>query len=264
MKQLLLATTAVVALGAAAQAADMPVKAPPIAPVHYSWTGCYIGGNAGINQNRSSFDWGFDPLFPDTAAFIAGRRAGAQATLRSTGFTGGVGAGCNLQEGPWVWGVEADFQAHTGNTSRFQDLVPFGLPAGNTVTESFSTRWLATARVRAGFAVTERTLLYATGGVAFMNVNFHDHTNYPAAANDGSITETRAGWVVGAGLEYALGLNWSGKIEYLHAGFGTTSFTTQAMTVPAGVPVANAFLTHNHTLSTDIVRVGLNYRFGSY
>ena len=264
MKNLLGCVALATCFVAPAMAADIPVKAAPVAVAAFSWTGCYIGGNAGINQTRAHFNWGFGPGFPDTAAFIEGRRAGADATLRSTGFTGGGGVGCNLfQTGSWVWGIEVDLQAHTGRHTRFQDLVPFGLPAGNNLTESFSTRWLATARPRVGFTVTERVLVYGTGGVAFINVNFHDHTNYPAAFNDGSSPrQTRFGWVAGAGIEYAFSSNWSGKIEYLHADFGNTSFNTNALTL-AGAVVANAVLTHNHRLSTDIVRVGLNYRFGS-
>jgi outer membrane immunogenic protein len=49
MKRLLLGTVTCVALAAAggcAYAADMPVKAPVVAPV-YSWTGFYIGANVG-------------------------------------------------------------------------------------------------------------------------------------------------------------------------------------------------------------------------
>jgi outer membrane immunogenic protein len=261
MKQLLLATTAAVALSAAAQAADMPVKAPPLAVAVYSWNGCYIGGNAGANQTRTRFAWDFGPAFPDTAAFIAGRGAGADATLRTTGFTGGGGIGCNVQQGRWVWGVEWDLQVHTGSTSRFVDLVPFGLPAGNTLSEEVKTRWLATVRGRAGFTLTEQVLVYGTGGVAFINAFFNDHTNYPAAVQDISLTATRAGWVWGGGVEYAFSSNWSGKVEYLHADFGNVSSVSQAFTL-AGAPVANAFLTHNHRVTTDIVRVGLNYRFG--
>ena len=47
MKTILLGTTALAFFASSAMAADMPVKAPPIAAVAaYNWTGCYIGAHA--------------------------------------------------------------------------------------------------------------------------------------------------------------------------------------------------------------------------
>jgi len=52
---------ATVMLGGAAQAADMPVKAPPPPPAPvYVWTGCYIGGNIGWAQASAHFTDRFD------------------------------------------------------------------------------------------------------------------------------------------------------------------------------------------------------------
>jgi outer membrane immunogenic protein len=51
---------AAVMLGGAAQAADMPVKAPPPpAPIMYNWTGGYIGfhiGGAWLGNGHDQFD----------------------------------------------------------------------------------------------------------------------------------------------------------------------------------------------------------------
>ena len=55
MKKLLFAATAAGALAAPAQAADLPVKAPPVvAAAVYSWTGFYIGGHVGYAWGRST------------------------------------------------------------------------------------------------------------------------------------------------------------------------------------------------------------------
>ena len=54
MRRLALGAFSLVALAGAASAADMPVKAPFIAPPPvFSWTGCYIGGNVGGIKNDS-------------------------------------------------------------------------------------------------------------------------------------------------------------------------------------------------------------------
>ncbi len=41
------------ALDGRADAADMPVKAPPIQPI-FDWTGLYIGAHAGFSRGSSS------------------------------------------------------------------------------------------------------------------------------------------------------------------------------------------------------------------
>ena len=239
-----------------AMAADMAVyKAPPV----FSWSGCYIGATGGYVRNRTDFSWDFGPAFPDTAAFIAGRRAGAEARFETDDFTFGGEIGCQQQFGALVIGVEIDAQWMGGSGDRFVDLTNFGLPAGNNLSESFDQRWLSTGRARVGWAV-DRALLYVTGGVAAAQVRYSDFTNYPAAAQGFSHDMVHMGWVAGGGVEYAFTNTWSVKAEYLHVDLRTVGYQTQAFTL-AGAPVANAFLYHNHTLVSDIVRVGINWRW---
>ena len=55
MKRIALGILSVFALVGAASAADMPLKAPLVAPPPaFSWTGCYIGGNGGGIKNDST------------------------------------------------------------------------------------------------------------------------------------------------------------------------------------------------------------------
>ena len=57
MRRILLAGTALLALGSLAPAADLPVKAPtPAAIVAYNWSGAYVGGNAGWSWGRATTD----------------------------------------------------------------------------------------------------------------------------------------------------------------------------------------------------------------
>src|ERR1700674_500720 len=83
MTKLLMGSVALAAATMAnvALAADMPVKAPILAPVVYSWTGCYIGANAG-------WKWG---QFRETAD-----TAGGTATIPGLGTTAFAAAHLDL------------------------------------------------------------------------------------------------------------------------------------------------------------------------
>jgi outer membrane immunogenic protein len=88
----------------------------------------------------------------------------------------------------------------------------------------------------------------------------HAYTDVFAVSQIASLSDTRYGWTAGAGVEVAIGGGpWSAKIEYLHADFGSASVRGQFLF--AGVP-SGLFTTHSLDLKTDIVRAGLNYRFG--
>src|SRR4030081_2393518 len=99
MKRLLIAVGAVAALTAPAGAADLPVKATAPGTV-WSWTGFYIGGNAGGGMASNHFD---DPCFYCSSA-----------TPTRGYFTGGVQAGYNYQFGNGLVGIEADINGNSG------------------------------------------------------------------------------------------------------------------------------------------------------
>ena len=67
---------------------------------------------------------------------------------------------------------------------------------------------------------------------------------------------TRAGWALGAGAEFRLGGNWTGKIEYLYLDFGKVSTTAGLPT--NSTPLAINFNSH---VTDNIMRVGVNYKF---
>ena len=68
-------------------------------------------------------------------------------------------------------------------------------------------------------------------------------------------SNTSSGWLVGAGIEWALAPNWSIKIEYDYLGLNSQTFT-----VPAGGFLAgDTFTTSNPNV--QMVKVGANYLF---
>ena len=134
--------------------------APPTA--RYTWTGCYVGLNAGAAFNRIDNT----VAVPGLVSFGSGNQ--------NTSFTGGGQAGCNLQFDPhWVVGVEGDFNyLHAKANQNFR--IRFG--GEDTVgSQDTTVRWLATLRGRFGYA-WDRWFLYATGGLAFGDVRFENNT----------------------------------------------------------------------------------------
>jgi outer membrane immunogenic protein len=89
----------------------------------------------------------------------------------------------------------------------------------------------------------------------------------PFAGTALAASRLRAGWVAGAGVEWAFARTWTVKLEYLH--FDTQSellsggtFNFSSTTVPPQqrqLSSAVTAQTSNQTL--DTVRVGLNYTF---
>ena len=65
---------------------------------------------------------------------------------------------------------------------------------------------------------------------------------------------------MGAGLEGVIGGNWTAKIEYPYIDLGdiSGSFVTR-ITAPSGAPVIVRCASH---ITDNILRVGINYRFG--
>jgi outer membrane immunogenic protein len=177
----LLAATALTTAGiSAAAAADLPSRAAPApiiaaAPI-FTWTGFYVGVNAGYGWSDDDFD---------AVDFADDEDDG--------GFVGGAQVGYNWQFGSFVVGAEADIQyADFGREGVFN----FVDEDGDIFDGEFErSDWFGTVRARAGVAFGQ-ALVYATGGFAF--------------ADDAN------GWTVGGGLEYAFTNNLSAKIEGLY------------------------------------------------
>jgi outer membrane immunogenic protein len=139
MKMSLAAATAVlIATTVAGSAADLPVKAAPyVAPAPVSsWTGFYVGVNAGYGGGESAISTD-SPLGSNVLA------------LKSNGFLGGGQIGYNWQAGQFLYGLEADIQG-TGVKSSLGLGAVAGGDAGTTVD------YFGTVRGRIGFTPWDR------------------------------------------------------------------------------------------------------------
>lgn len=284
MKRTLIASAAFASLlvATSASAADLPVytKAPPVAVV-YDWTGFYIGTNLGYSwgrgttdgnvtgtQNVSVFRTAGPTLISSTTTALAALPLTGRADVN--GFIGGGQLGYNWQREKWVFGLEGDIQFSNERGSGDVCTVA-GCPAGSTVfTRDYKLDWFGTARGRVGFLPAERILIYATGGLAYGGFS---GSSWTLPMNIGTWSQTRAGWTVGAGAEAALGSNWSVKFEYLYMDLGSvggSSANTSAATNLANTPnqglntttTTNLAYVFNTKFTDNIVRVGLNYKFG--
>jgi outer membrane immunogenic protein len=244
MNKLLFGTVAIgaLALSTTAFAADMPVKAPVykapvVAPVVYSWTGCYVGGDVGYAWGRDS-----DNETNRTTGAVSPFTPASSANVN--GFKAGGYIGCNWQvSGPFVFGVEGDGEwAHLTGSTTYSNT---GAPPDFYETRVNSQ---GSIRGRVGYA-WDRVLLYVTGGIAFAHINEHDVVGTTGAFTDNAFTRT--GWTVGAGFDYAFTNNLIGRVEYRYADFGTFNYT--AAVFPAFV--------ENHKYTESVVRVGLAYKF---
>ena len=138
MKKLILGSVALTALAVASPAvaadlpARMPVKAPVLPPIAYTWTGCYVGGNVGYGWGKREIDR-FDGR-------DRGSSEGLDYSFNGHGVVGGGQLGCNWQSSNWVWGLEGDIQA-TGIRSRNN-----GQPFDSETAMNFNMPWFATFR----------------------------------------------------------------------------------------------------------------------
>ena len=276
MKKLLLTSASLAALIGPATAADLarPVYRRPVAvfaPV-YNWTGFYIGLNAGAAIGHASLDPAFSAPVCDHSACpqVIGFFSTGQS-MNSTTFTGGGQAGVNYQLGRFVVGTEADIEymrlrGSFASSAAFPGPRP-GAVVFNTPSSSgsISTDWLVTVRPRIGWAF-DRLLVYGTGGVAFTNRN-DSLSDIDSTTNAGVIAVLTAspsrhtGWVAGGGLEYAFSNSLSAKVEYLHLDFGDVTEQASGGGV-IGTGMEGASLIFTSRLTADIVRAGLNYKFG--
>src|SRR5262249_33195695 len=125
------------------------------------------------------------------------------------------------------------------------------------LTNDHKLQWFGTTRPRLGFLATPNLLLYGTAGVAYGQTKdtFTVNTLGVGTAATASVNDVRAGWTAGGGIEGAFGGGWSAKVEYLYMDLGKLE---QTITVPTAALAA----TFNSRLTDNIVRVGLNYKWG--
>jgi len=222
MKRFFFAGALALIAGGTPLAADLPQVPAPVPP--FSWTGVYLGPDAG---------YGFG-----TSSWTAPPPSGSTGNFSTSGGLFGFTVGGNYQFHHFVLGIEADAD-WTSLSGSVRCTNPGGLPLGCQT----NGETLATVRGRAGFA-WDRILFYGTGGAAFGNVQAGSSAT---AAFDSGL---EAGWTAGAGIEAAIAPNWSVKVEYLYVDLGSLSCNV------------NCAASTSVSFTENVIRAGVNYQFG--
>jgi outer membrane immunogenic protein len=217
------------------------LKAPVMMPV-FTWTGFYVGGNIGgafphHNLNDSLFGLNFDNV--SNGVFVAGGQAGG-----------------NYQINSFVFGIEGTLDwAANHNNHDIGIVVP--TLASRLVQASANDKAVLTLTARLGVAF-DRLLFYAKGGGGWLAANNVTVTDLRTDASiSGSSGGSTTGWVVGAGIEWALANNWTLKAEYDYLGLPSRTFT-----VPVGATFLGGDTFTSGNNSVQMATVGFNFLFG--
>ena len=229
-----------------AMAADLGLRKslpPEVAAAPSTWAGPYAGLNAG---------WGFGTVTDPYVTPVVG-------SIKTSGFLGGLQVGYNHQAGDFVLGVEADYTMANmkGDVSRSINGVAVGsyrISGSAGVSSTLET--FGTVRARAGVTMNS-ALIYATGGYAYgrNKIKAAGAGTYTTGgvtktlSDAGSDSQTMNGWALGAGVEYAITSQLSGKLEYIHADLGKATIFRGGW---AETEASN---------KVNILRAGVNYRF---
>jgi outer membrane immunogenic protein len=180
LKRIAIAAIAVMGMSSAAHAQRTPV---------FNWSGFYLGASA--SYMNAPVDWQYYGLTPDTG-YLKSRTS----TVLPAGHIG-----WNWQSGSFVYGIEASFQA-PAKTQRQCDSPIFCAAFDSYVRMDE----LITVGPRAGYAFSERWMVYLTGGYAYARVEsgfyakgFPDFAAKTYSGHDG--------YFIGAGVEHAW-RNW--------------------------------------------------------
>lgn len=224
MRGLVLAAASLVAMSGVAFAADAPVQ-----PNVFQWSGFYAGAHVGGTWLKGNMT-AYTPYNSYSGFGVSGLNDGS--------FAGGVQLGYDHQVGNIVLGVAADATFMDINKSSSDDA------PGTLFWRKLN--WTATVTPRIGYAF-DNIMIYGKGGLALGGFEVgHDQNGTNISSK-----KTQIGYVLGAGVEYAMARNWTMNLEYDYMNFGNDSIHVNGspdISIEQGGDV-------------HAVKLGLNYKF---
>jgi len=244
MIRFLLGGLAAVAMLSSASAADVAAyrSAPSIGAPVYDWSGFYLGGNGGWGSSRKCWDF----------VNAAGSFITSEGCHDASGGTAGGQVGYRWQAANLVFGIEAQGNWADFNGSNIS--VAFPTVVNATKIDSFAT---FTGQIGNAWG---NTLLYFKAGGAVTSDRYTGYLTATGTQISDTVKDNRWGAVVGVGLDYGIGANWSVGVEYNHMFMQDRliTFTNLGTLAPAGTAYASDRIHQD----VDLVTVRLNYRFG--
>ncbi len=241
MKKFLLGTVALIALGSAANAADLAArytKAPVVAPVS-NWTGFYVTGG-----------FGYGLMSSDQHSTTGGAATSVDTRTGGRGYFGTVGLGYDYQLTPaWVVGVFGD--AQFGDIRG--DLIDITAPG---ISGRLKNDAAYSAGARLGYLVAPNVLSYVNAGYSYGQFKGSTFSDGVTAIDKSH----RDGWFIGGGVENDLNFfgikapGWFMKTEYR-----VTEYDRKNSLYNDGSGNGIAFKPYVQTVSTSLV-----YRFNSH
>jgi outer membrane immunogenic protein len=235
---------------------------PPAEQV--SWTGWYVGGNAGYSWGKVDGDFNA-PGFPDIlgGGFGTLLPSSFPTSVKPNGFIGGGQIGYNWQVDKWVFSLEADFQGSAERAGiSFDNFYSCEASTAGTChlaqTRDAKILWFGTVRGRIGWLFTPTLLFYGTGGLAYGRVSAGGTISDPDNTGASFLfaeSKVTIGYAAGAGIEGAIlnSRDWTWRIEYLYLNLGSLSGSGTE-------PITGSAYNWDAKFTDNIVRVGLSYR----
>lgn len=231
-----------------------PFRPPLELAAGANWTGVYLGAQGAYGFGHMTWPDFVDPTMPGSGNYDL------------KGWLGGVNGGFNVQSGVLVFGVEGEWMK-TGLSGGRADPSTSG-PLTAILAQHTDIEWLAIASARAGFAATDRLLVYGKGGVAIASEQHSVHLEtccLAALVLDLGTKAAHSGIALGIGAEYALAGNWSIKGEYDYiqmipqnnSGMGVINVSTPG----AASTVIKPFGFTSVAQNLKLFKLGVNYRF---
>lgn len=225
-------------------------KAAPV-PTADLWSGPYLGLSAGgrwMSETWSTIKPPSSHEFESTSARL------------------GIYGGYNWQVHPlWVVGLEADIA--WANNSQSIDSIPGLTRPGTVGTTEINNNADGGIRARAGYLITPQTLVFASGGVSWLQneinvaattttriANWCAPDTIVTTKGSDSVSGTSVGWSLGGGIETKVAPNWLLRGEYRYASYENRKASMMKGAQRIDVDLGNR--------STQTVMVGLAYQFG--
>lgn len=241
MKKLLeLAKVAITAMGMVGSAFATQTS------ITNNWTGIYAGANGG-------FDFNHVQLRSQQLGFT-NPSDHCNSDSNYSSFFPGIEFGYMYQfVNDLVSGIELNFMFNTSQQDSLNCTCPFHTDVSDRF--SFRNKMQSSIKGRIGRALNWNNnffLPYLTAGVSFANVGLR----YENEGGDYySKNVTKAGWLIGTGIAWALNQQWSLRAEYYYGNYGNSI----KLPIPSVYDLVDPDGNAHADLSTNNVVVAIDY-----
>lgn len=245
----------------------------PISSLH-SWAGYHVGVDVGVQTDTRNQSLQVN----DPQQSLSGQGSHTnQAILLTTSVNsaknspiGGMHADYLFQHDSLVYGFAADLMTSSCKTglvssSSLTDPSQTSPDYVSTIQGKTCLNYFSSVKGEIGKAIGN-ALFYIDGGVAIarvkskVNATISNIGNPPPDVWTGSTSKTMVGYVIGAGIRYALDKNISIGLNLDHYDLGKLSYTAQPDVFTAG-DQAGVYQSMNARIRGNLLKLSVDYQF---